>query len=127
TPGSLDHASQGATGVVPIGAVEQMGTPGSPILQVQHSTNCNFDPYQTYHEGMVSHRHTGWRDKHITAYDHGGCGDPNCGGHDCGGKGKGCIFGDGPFGKVGDANCPDFECANCWARYDVEKRFIFAF
>lgn len=127
TPGNLEHAAQGDTGVVPIGAVEQLNSPGTPILQVQHSTTCNFDPYQSYHEGIVGHRHASWREKHITSADYGGCGGDGCANCSNGSNCKYLLDMDGPFGKVGDGNCPDFECANCWAGIDVEKRFMFAF
>lgn len=120
-PGNMERSSAEAhmalPGAVPIGAVEQLSSTGRPIKQVQHSTTCNFDPYQSYHEGMVGERHMNWREKHITG------GFSDCQG--CGTCGKG--GGLGWFGKIGDENCPDFECANCWAAYDVEKRFIFMF
>lgn len=127
-PGDLER-TVAPSGTVPIGAVDQFAPNGETITQIQHTTSCQFDAYENYHDRLAAPNRWPWRKGPLfgskgacnCADCSGGCG-PNCGG-DCA-HGLGC----GNCGQAGCHHCDpqvaNFECANCWSLFDVEKRII---
>ena len=95
---SLDSHASAPTGTVRTPGVEQLDPQAPAIMPVEHCTNCEFDPVGHFHESVDRENRRPFRFKL-------GRGDD----------------------RDGDAEYEDFECANCFSRFDVEKRLIFGY
>jgi hypothetical protein len=127
--GQLERITTVAPGVINADSELPMGTRPATIIH-----KAAFDPYAQYHENMSAQDHGTWRQRW---YGKKGCDTCGTGMGLLGGLGRGGAGGCGPNGcgtggppgylAGPDGNACDFTCANCWNRFDVEKRFFVAY
>lgn len=105
----IDFDANGGSSVIP-------ADPEAAITPVNHQTSCSFDAYENYITAKARKRHQPLSEAY---HRHDGSGSPD------GIQQTGYFSGLGKHGK-NNAAC-DFECANCWTCFDVEKRFFVAY
>lgn len=124
------------------GAIEDLSDEGG-ILPVHHCTDCTFsDTMSAYDETCAVGANTKLMKfkQHVLGRKFGKCSscDASCG-EECGGScgpscGNGCGGGAlAGIGRclaakgIGNGDCEDYECANCYSRWDCEKRLYIGY
>jgi hypothetical protein len=97
-PGPVQSALYEAA---PAGAVQQQDQLGSGLVPVKHCTSCNFDPYEHFDDTRA------------------GANKPT----------MGSMIRDHRYfnARAADGDYCDFQCANCYSSWDIEKRIFFSY
>jgi hypothetical protein len=85
----------------PVGAVQQQDQLGSGLVPVKHCTSCNFDPYERFDDqrGGAMKQTLGSKVRDSRYFD----------------------------SRAADGDYCDFQCANCYSAWDIEKRIFFSY
>lgn len=137
-PGSLPPTATGpqrGEQFAPATALLPDGSSYGAIQPATHCTSCSFDSYGYYDEAQQHHQRIG--ERYRKKFGGGGEGCDTCGAADTGGQGflrawaaKHGGFSEDPSraqNRTNDDAYNDFQCANCYGRWNFEKRLFYAY